>query len=61
MAERDLPNGRDVSVRVALVGGSPLLIVDGAPVAWYENWIPVDPAPAMTARELSAIQARLRA
>lgn len=27
------------SARVELVGGSPMLVVHGQPVLWYENWL----------------------
>lgn len=59
MTERDDSVDR-VSARVELVGGSPLLRIDGTPVAWCENWIPVDPAPELSVREVALIESRLR-
>ena len=48
------------SARVELVGGSPLF-VDGMPVAWFENWIPIERGVSdLTAREVAAIESRLR-
>lgn len=60
MTKRVAATGGQRSARVELVGGSPLLHIDGEPVAWFENWIPVDRAPDLTAREVALIRARLR-
>lgn len=60
MTERVAAMGGQRSARVELVGGSPLLHIEGGPVAWFENWIPVDRAPDLTDREAALIGARLR-
>lgn len=59
MTQRD-DSTDHVSAQVELVGGSPLLRIDGAPVAWFENWILVDPAPRLSVREVALIESRLR-
>lgn len=38
--------------KVVLEGGSPLLVVDGRPVAWYENWLKNCPEGWHSARAL---------
>lgn len=40
MTRRNRPKDAQVPLtEIHLLGGSPLLVADGRPIAWFENWL----------------------